>query len=35
MLRGKGVETILISGVATEGGVEGTARTARNLGYTS
>jgi nicotinamidase-related amidase len=23
----------LIGGVATEGGVEGTARTARNLGY--
>ena len=33
MLRSKGVETILIGGVATEGGVEGTARTARNLGY--
>ncbi|HSF58597.1 MAG TPA: isochorismatase family protein, partial [Candidatus Binatia bacterium] len=27
------VKTILISGVATEGGVEGTARSARNLGY--
>jgi nicotinamidase-related amidase len=33
MLRSKGVGTILIGGVATEGGVEGTARTARNLGY--
>jgi nicotinamidase-related amidase len=33
MLRSKGVETILIGGVATEGGLEGTARTARNLGY--
>ncbi|MDH3444785.1 MAG: cysteine hydrolase [Deltaproteobacteria bacterium] len=33
MLRSKGVRTILIGGVATEGGVEGTARTARNLGY--
>jgi nicotinamidase-related amidase len=33
MLRSKGVETILIGGVATEGGVEGTTRTARNLGY--
>jgi len=28
-----GVRTILIGGVATEGGVEGTARSARNLGY--
>jgi nicotinamidase-related amidase len=33
MLRSKGVRTILIGGVATEGGVEGTARSARNLGY--
>jgi nicotinamidase-related amidase len=33
ILRSKGVRTILIGGVATEGGVEGTARTARNLGY--
>jgi len=33
MLRSKGVKTILIGGVATEGGVEGTARSARNLGY--
>ena len=33
MLRSKGVGTLLIGGVATEGGVEGTARTARNLGY--
>ena len=33
MLRSNGIRTILIGGVATEGGVEGTARTARNLGY--
>ncbi|MGH7823616.1 MAG: isochorismatase family protein [Candidatus Binatia bacterium] len=33
MLRSKGIATILIGGVATEGGVEGTARTGRNLGY--
>jgi nicotinamidase-related amidase len=33
MLRSKGIETILMGGVATEGGVEGTARTGRNLGY--
>jgi nicotinamidase-related amidase len=33
VLRSKGVKTILIGGVATEGGVEGTARSARNLGY--
>ena len=33
ILRSKGVRTILIGGVATEGGIEGTARTARNLGY--
>jgi len=33
MLRANGVRTILIGGVATEGGVEGTARSARNLGY--
>lgn len=33
ILRSKGVRTILIGGVATEGGVEGTARTARHLGY--
>lgn len=33
MLRSNAVRTILISGVATEGGVEGTARSARNLGY--
>jgi nicotinamidase-related amidase len=33
MLRSRGIETILIGGVATEGGVEGTARTGRNLGY--
>jgi nicotinamidase-related amidase len=32
-LRSNGIRTILIGGVATEGGVEGTARTARNLGY--
>ena len=33
MLRSKSVRTIVIGGVATEGGVEGTARSARNLGY--
>jgi nicotinamidase-related amidase len=33
MLRSKGIGTILIGGVATEGGIEGTARTGRNLGY--
>jgi nicotinamidase-related amidase len=33
MLRSRAVGTILIGGVATEGGVEGTARSARNLGY--
>jgi nicotinamidase-related amidase len=33
MLRSNGVRTILIGGVATEGGVEGTARSGRNLGY--
>lgn len=33
MLRSNGVKAILIGGVATEGGVEGTARSARNLGY--
>lgn len=33
VLRSKAIKTILIGGVATEGGVEGTARTARNLGY--
>ena len=33
MLRSKGIKTIVIGGVATEGGVEGTARSARNLGY--
>lgn len=33
ILRSRGVGTILIGGVATEGGVEGTARTGRNLGY--
>ncbi len=33
MLRSNGVRTILIGGVATEGGIEGTARSARNLGY--
>ena len=32
-LRNKGIRCILIGGVATEGGVEGTARTGRNLGY--
>ena len=33
LLRNNGIETIVIGGVATEGGVEGTARSARNLGY--
>ncbi|HEX9444283.1 MAG TPA: cysteine hydrolase [Candidatus Binatia bacterium] len=33
MLRSRGVKAIVIGGVATEGGVEGTARTGRNLGY--
>jgi nicotinamidase-related amidase len=33
MLRSNGVRTIVIGGVATEGGIEGTARSARNLGY--
>ena len=33
MLRSNNIKTIIIGGVATEGGVEGTARTARNLGY--
>jgi nicotinamidase-related amidase len=33
VLRGKAVTTIVIGGVATEGGIEGTARSARNLGY--
>lgn len=33
MLRSRGIGTIVIGGVATEGGVEGTARTGRNLGY--
>jgi nicotinamidase-related amidase len=33
VLRSKGVSTVIIGGVATEGGVEGTARSARNLGY--
>lgn len=33
MLRNKGICTVVIGGVATEGGVEGTARTGRNLGY--
>jgi nicotinamidase-related amidase len=33
VLRSKNIKTILIGGVATEGGVEGTARSARNLGY--
>jgi len=32
-LRNKGIRCILIGGVSTEGGVEGTARTGRNLGY--
>jgi nicotinamidase-related amidase len=32
-LRSKGIRSIVVGGVATEGGVEGTARTGRNLGY--
>lgn len=32
-LRQRGIKTLIIGGVATEGGVEGTARTGRNLGY--
>ncbi len=32
-LRSNRVQTLLIGGVATEGGIEGTARSARNLGY--
>lgn len=32
-LRNRAIKTVLIGGVATEGGVEGTARTGRNLGY--
>ncbi len=33
LLRSRGIGAVLIGGVATEGGVEGTARTGRNLGY--
>ena len=33
MLRSRGIKAIVVGGVATEGGVEGTARTGRNLGY--
>ena len=33
MLRSNGIKTLVIGGVATEGGVEGTARSARNFGY--
>ena len=33
MLRSRGIGAIVIGGVAIEGGVEGTARTGRNLGY--
>jgi nicotinamidase-related amidase len=33
LLRSRGIGAIVIGGVATEGGVEGTARTGRNLGY--
>jgi len=33
MLQSNGIKTLVIGGVATEGGVEGTARSARNLGY--
>jgi nicotinamidase-related amidase len=33
LLRTKGVRTVLLGGVSIEGGVSGTARTGRNLGY--
>lgn len=33
MLRNKGIRTVLMGGVSTEGGIEGSARTGRNLGY--
>lgn len=33
MLRSRGIKAIVVGGVATEGGVEGTARSGRNLGY--
>ncbi|MGH7848477.1 MAG: cysteine hydrolase [Candidatus Binatia bacterium] len=33
MLRSNRIESIVIGGVATEGGIEGTARTGRNLGF--
>ncbi|MSP37304.1 MAG: cysteine hydrolase [Deltaproteobacteria bacterium] len=33
MLRSRNIKSIVIGGVATEGGIEGTARSARNLGY--
>jgi len=33
MLQSNGIKTLVIGGVATEGGVEGSARSARNLGY--
>lgn len=33
ILRSNGIKTMVIGGVATEGGVEGTARSARNRGY--
>jgi nicotinamidase-related amidase len=33
LLRTKGIRTVLLGGVSIEGGVSGTARTGRNLGY--
>jgi nicotinamidase-related amidase len=33
VLRTKAVKTVLLSGVSLEGGVSGSARTSRNLGY--
>jgi nicotinamidase-related amidase len=33
MLRNRGIQTVVLTGVSTEGGVEGTARHGVNLGY--
>lgn len=33
LLRSRGVETVILTGVSTEGGIEGTARQGLNLGY--
>lgn len=33
ILRSKGIRTVVLGGVSIEGGVSGTARTGRNLGY--